>query len=63
MNATPEVGMRLWINQVSYRAAMEGKNPRQAEEAIEEAVELMLCGRMEDLPIWAALSSDERDEP
>ena len=55
--------MRLWINQVSYRAAMEGKNPRQAEEAIEEAVELMLCGRMEDLPIWAALSSDERDEP
>jgi hypothetical protein len=59
MNATEEVGMRIWINQGSYREAMEGKTNREAEEEIERAVELMLTGRIADLPIWAALSSDE----
>ena len=59
MNATEEVGMRIWINQGSYQEAMAGKTPREAEEEIERAVELMLTGRIADLPDWAALSSDE----
>ena len=59
MNATEEVGMRIWINQGSYQEAMAGKTSREAEEEIERAVELMLTGRITDLPDWAALSSDE----